>query len=244
MKPTIGISAMDAALQAAGNFVIETEAVRLDELLRRRGAPPGRPAVIAARVGAGEPADVCAMRWMHAGGREPLVFCPADFGAAIDLGAAAGVMARHLSAPVYLLLDHETAETEGDWRAFAEFRPLARPELTALDADPSGPRAEWLVVSYGSTQAPAAAATQRARAAGLRVYHLALQTLWPAPEEAILKAATGVKHCVVAERNLGQYVNELRRILPMATVTGAGTSGAPVPAALILERLQTTPRCC
>jgi pyruvate/2-oxoacid:ferredoxin oxidoreductase alpha subunit len=244
MKQTTVITAIDAALQAAGNFVAETEAVNLADLLRRRGPVVTRPAVIAARSGVGEPVDICAMRWMHPGGHAPLVFAPADFGQALDLGAAAGVMARQLNTAVYVLLDHELAETEDSWRAYTEFRAEADPQLFTMDADPAGNRAEWLVLSFGSTVWPAADATRQARAAGLRVHHLALQTLWPTPEAAIMKAAAGVKHVVVAERNRGQYVHEIRRVLPMATVIPAGSSGAPVEPEAILERLQGTPRCC
>lgn len=244
MKQTTAITAIDAALQAAGNFVAETEAAGLAELLRRRGPVLSRPAVIAARVGASEAADVCAMRWMHPGGVAPLVFAPADFGQALDLGAAAGVMARHLNTAVYLLLDHELAETEDVWRAFTEFRPVPDPQLCSMDADTAGNRAEWLVISYGSTAWPAGDATRQARASGVRVHHLALQTLWPLPEAAIMKAAAGVKHVVVAERNRGQYVHEIRRVLPMATVIPAGSNGGPVDPDAIMERLKSTPRCC
>lgn len=243
MKQTTLMTALDAALQAAANFVPETESVTLPELLRRR-SHARRPVVVAARTLPGDPADVCAMRWMIPGGQPPLVFAPATFGEALDLGAAAGVMARARNVAVYLLLDHELAEAEDSWRAFAEFRPAADPQLASADSDPAASRAEWLVVSYGAAAAASLQAVRQARAQGQRVHHLALQTLWPLPEAAVMRVAAGVKHVVVAERNMGQYVHEIRRVLPMATVTPAGTDGAPLTPEIVLEKLQGTPRCC
>ncbi len=126
---------------------------------------------------------------------------------------------------------------------------LSRPPrgftATRIDATPTDAgKPEWLVVTYGASCAPAHDAVVAARAEGQRVNLLHTRMLWPLPEAEILKAAAGMKHIVVAERNLGQYALEIRRILPELPVINAGRITAPLPAALILQRLQRSPRCC
>ncbi|MCC7508821.1 MAG: hypothetical protein IT464_05570 [Planctomycetes bacterium] len=103
---------------------------------------------------------------------------------------------------------------------------------------------EWLVITYGGSRSPAQAAVAEARGEGQRVSLLHTRMLWPLPEAELLKAAMGMKHVVVAERNLGQYALEIRRILPELPVINACRITAPLPAALILQRLQRSPRCC
>jgi 2-oxoglutarate ferredoxin oxidoreductase subunit alpha len=74
--------------------------------------------------------------------------------------------------------------------------------------------AETLVISYGITSRSARIAVERARAQGLKVSSLVLQTLWPTPISAIRKALQGIKRLIVPEMNLGQYRYELERIAP------------------------------
>ncbi|MBK8205714.1 MAG: hypothetical protein IPK87_02850 [Planctomycetes bacterium] len=126
---------------------------------------------------------------------------------------------------------------------------LSRPprgfKATRTDSGPSAKgKPEWLVVTYGASCAPAHDAVAGARADGQRVSLLRTRMLWPLPEAEILKAAMGMKHIVVAERNMGQYALEIRRILPELPVISAGRITAPLPASLILQRLQRSPRCC
>lgn len=118
-------------------------------------------------------------------------------------------------------------------RAAHEYRPESGPG-----------KAEWLVISYGATRQPARSAVDQAAGEGQRVNLLGLRVLWPVPEEAILKAAMGIKHVVVAERNLGQYAHEIRKLVPELPVIPAGSLSAPVSADAILARLQRSPRCC
>lgn len=105
-------------------------------------------------------------------------------------------------------------------------------------------RPEWLVVTYGATGAAATQAVEEARKEGQRVSLLNLNVLWPVPESELMRASMGIKHVVVAERNLGQYAQEVRRLLPELAMITAGSATGPVPANLILQRLQRTPRCC
>lgn len=118
-------------------------------------------------------------------------------------------------------------------------------EAATLNACPTEMgRPEWLVVSYGSTFGAASKAVEQARADSQRVNHLNLCTLWPFPEAAVMRASMGIKHIVIPERNLGQYAKELRRALPDIAVVPANCATGPVNAEVILNRLQSTPRCC
>ena len=118
-------------------------------------------------------------------------------------------------------------------------------QLYRLDAiDAAQGRAEWLVVSYGFTAAAAQEAVRRARTDGQRVNHLVLQTLWPFLEGVVVRAAMGIRHAVVPERNLGQYSLEIRRVLPDIAVIGVNRLAGPVTSQAIYETLRNSPRCC
>ena len=43
---------------------------------------------------------------------------------------------------------------------------------------------------------------------------LVLKTLWPVPEPLLREKAAAYSRIVVVEMNLGQYVREIRRVLP------------------------------
>jgi 2-oxoglutarate ferredoxin oxidoreductase subunit alpha len=73
---------------------------------------------------------------------------------------------------------------------------------------------DTLLITYGITTRAAKAACEDLKKAGTPISHLVLKTLWPVPEDLIRKKAENFKHIVVAEMNLGQYVNEIERILP------------------------------
>lgn len=271
MKPATTITALDAAAQAAEQSGVEVECMNLDQCLRRRGQF-ARPGVAVVSVAPGQATDIAALRWWQPGGVPPLVLAPSDFGGAIDLAARAALFARQAQAATIVLLEHEIAQLEGTWQPPDQVKPgplpplppldplLAAPErelrmqahrmehapsLSRFQPDPDGNAiAEWLVISFGSAVNASDTAIANARAAGQRIGHLALHTLWPLPEAAILKAARGVKHIVVPERNLGQYASEIRRLLPTIMVIAANAVPGPVDPALILDRLQKTPRCC
>jgi 2-oxoglutarate/2-oxoacid ferredoxin oxidoreductase subunit alpha len=49
-----------------------------------------------------------------------------------------------------------------------------------------------------------------------------LKTLWPVPQEAIRRAADGIRRVLVVEMNLGQYLHEIRRVLPGVTIGFVG----------------------
>lgn len=74
--------------------------------------------------------------------------------------------------------------------------------------------AEVAFISYGSVARAALQATDIVRKVGAKVGAIQLQTIWPFPDEQLKELCAGCKAVVVAELNMGQIVNEVRRILP------------------------------
>jgi len=71
-----------------------------------------------------------------------------------------------------------------------------------------------LIVAYGITAGAArAAAAELFAKQDVPVSLLVLKTLWPVPERVLLDAAGGMEQVLVVEMNLGQYVQEVRRVL-------------------------------
>jgi 2-oxoglutarate ferredoxin oxidoreductase subunit alpha len=74
--------------------------------------------------------------------------------------------------------------------------------------------ARTLIVAYGVTaRAAQAACNALFEGKGVPVSLLVLKTLWPVPEKVLRDAAAGMERVLVVEMNLGQYVNEVRRVL-------------------------------
>lgn len=74
--------------------------------------------------------------------------------------------------------------------------------------------ARTLLVAYGVTAGAArAAATKLFENKNIPVSLLVLKTLWPIPEQVLHDAANGMERILVVEMNLGQYVQEIRRVL-------------------------------
>jgi 2-oxoglutarate ferredoxin oxidoreductase subunit alpha len=69
--------------------------------------------------------------------------------------------------------------------------------------------AETLVISFGCSARSARGAQRRARREGRKVGFLKLLTLWPFPEEAVVRAAARVRKVVVPELNLGQLRSQV-----------------------------------
>ena len=75
-------------------------------------------------------------------------------------------------------------------------------------------KAETLIVSYGVSSRAARAVFNELKTTAQPVSLLVLKTLWPVPESVIQRTARDVKRVLVVEMNLGQYVREIKRILP------------------------------
>ncbi|MGD8880772.1 MAG: transketolase C-terminal domain-containing protein [Desulfobacterales bacterium] len=76
------------------------------------------------------------------------------------------------------------------------------------------PGSDTLVVAYGITTRAAKAAMKKLQQQNNGASLLVLKTLWPVPEALIRKKAAPFKRVLMAEMNLGQYIREIRRLLP------------------------------
>ena len=92
--------------------------------------------------------------------------------------------------------------------------------------------AAYAVVSYGGTARTAYEAVRAARAEGIRVGFLRLQTIWPFADAAVGRLADRVKKILVAELNYGQLTGEVTR----------ASHGTPVRPCLKYNMLDFTPQ--
>ena len=74
--------------------------------------------------------------------------------------------------------------------------------------------ADTLIISYGITSRSAAVAVREARARGIKISALCLQTLYPVPGKALISAMEGISKIIVPEMNMGQYILEVERLAP------------------------------
>jgi 2-oxoglutarate ferredoxin oxidoreductase subunit alpha len=74
--------------------------------------------------------------------------------------------------------------------------------------------AEVLVITYGISARSVMAATKRLSQSKTPISVLTLKTLWPIPEALIKQKAASYSQVVVIEMNLGQYIREIKRLLP------------------------------
>ena len=129
----------------------------------------------------------------------------------------------------------QTSSTHGpdgyitvDPEVIAESQDRLRDKLeTSLDTftffdEHQTPDADALVITYGISARAAMTAAKKLSDSGTPVSVLTLKTLWPLPEELIKNKATPYSRVFVIEMNLGQYVNEIRRILPDHSVLFLG----------------------
>jgi len=73
--------------------------------------------------------------------------------------------------------------------------------------------AEILMISYGITSRSVAVAIKKMREQGYKVSSLTLQSLYPVPRTTLSKALVGIKRVVVPEMNMGQYIQEIQRLI-------------------------------
>ena len=83
-------------------------------------------------------------------------------------------------------------------------------------------QADTLLIAYGVSARAAKAVFNVQKQQGKPISLLVLKTLWPVPENVIRQAARPAKRIVVVEMNLGQYVREIKRIVPGKTVDFCG----------------------
>jgi 2-oxoglutarate ferredoxin oxidoreductase subunit alpha len=74
--------------------------------------------------------------------------------------------------------------------------------------------AETLMISYGITSRSVAVAVKKMREQGYKVSSLTVQSLYPVPTTTLRKALVGIKRVIVPEMNMGQYIQEIQRLIP------------------------------
>lgn len=86
-----------------------------------------------------------------------------------------------------------------------------------------GPRdADTVIIAYGITARTALAAYKELTREGGSAAVLILKTLWPVLEETIVQNCREASRIIVPEMNLGQYVQEIERVLPDKEIRGLG----------------------
>lgn len=101
------------------------------------------------------------------------------------------------------------------------------------------PGTDTLVISYGITSRAVDEAAKAMAEKGRPVSTLSLKTIWPIPEQVLIKAALRFSRILVVEMNLGQYVNEIRRVLSGKQIDFFGQmNGALIAPATIMEAIE------
>ncbi|MDR2870569.1 MAG: 2-oxoacid:acceptor oxidoreductase subunit alpha [Deferribacteraceae bacterium] len=100
--------------------------------------------------------------------------------------------------------------------------------------------AETLIFAIGGTARSAKEAVDKAREAGIKAGLLKPLTIWPFPDKHIAKYKGRAKKIVVAELNLGQLINEVRRVAEGAfeLVPLQRVDGEPITPKQIVEAIK------
>ena len=171
---------------------VDLDAIDLPPLVERRKADPGQAYL---PHDFESPSEVPAFSDF---GAEPIArFTTSTHDKAAYLTASPAVIQE--------MIDHYTAKVE------------AAADDIAYVKDDLQENAEILLLSYGVVSRSAAVAVRQARAKGVKVSSLTLQTLYPVPEAAIRRALRGIKKVIVPEMNMGQYRLEIERLVPDGT---------------------------
>ncbi len=72
--------------------------------------------------------------------------------------------------------------------------------------------AEIVLISYGAPSRSVITAVKNARNEGIKAGFLKLNTIWPFPDEEVKKLAKSADNIIMVEMNLGQLVNEVKRV--------------------------------
>ncbi len=98
------------------------------------------------------------------------------------------------------------------------------------------PDSDALIICYGVTSRTVKDAAKQLRKKGKIISTLTLKTLWPIPMNLLNQTAKPFKRIIVIEMNLGQYVNEIRRVLCGKKIEFYGQmNGLLIPPSKIME---------
>jgi len=110
-------------------------------------------------------------------------------------------------------------------------------EITAVAVDHQAD-ASTLVISYGVTARTMKEAVKTARSGGKKVSSMNVKTLFPVPEEEILKASEGIPRIVIPEENMhGQYRRLIQHLFATKEVIGINKIGSMITPQEIVDRI-------
>ncbi|BCD62194.1 2-oxoglutarate/2-oxoacid ferredoxin oxidoreductase subunit alpha [Nitratiruptor sp. YY08-26] len=100
--------------------------------------------------------------------------------------------------------------------------------------------AEWLIVAYGSVSRSAREAINRLREQGVKIGMFRPITLWPSPEDKMKEIGERfpAEKILMPELNMGQYIDEVERVMKKRPVALNKANGRPISPAEIIEKLQ------
>ena len=168
---------------------VDLEAISLPPLIERRQAPADKPFLPFA-----QPEDRLTPDFLPLGGRIPVR----------QTSSTHGPDGYITTDPLQIERNQERlkAKLEQEVGSFTYY-------------DQTGPfSGKTLILSYGVTSRAARDAVIDLNRENGQICLLDLKTLWPVPEALIRDKAQGFEEVLVVEMNLGQYVREIRRILP------------------------------
>jgi 2-oxoglutarate ferredoxin oxidoreductase subunit alpha len=100
--------------------------------------------------------------------------------------------------------------------------------------------AEWLIIAYGSVSRAAREAINRLREQGVKIGMFRPITLWPSPQEKLEELAERfpAERILMPELNMGQYIDEVERIMKKRPVALNKANGRPISPAEIIDKLK------
>ncbi len=136
----------------------------------------------------------------------------------------------------YITIDPEVIEATQE-RLRAKIHKAA--DRIALYEKNISDKAQTLIISYGITSRAVDDAAKALARQGKPVSTLSLKTIWPVPENLIQQIAASHRNILVVEMNLGQYVNEIKRVLGNKEVKFYGQmNGLMISPAKIMEVIE------
>ncbi|MEM3788402.1 MAG: 2-oxoacid:acceptor oxidoreductase subunit alpha [Candidatus Bathyarchaeia archaeon] len=81
------------------------------------------------------------------------------------------------------------------------------------------------IVAYGIASRAIYEAVEEAKKRGVKVGYVRLKTLWPFPEKPVRRLAENAEKIIVPEMNLGQMVNEVKRVASCTKVVSLNKIG-------------------
>ena len=189
--PVIVLASKDISLTRQ---TVDFNAVKLSPLVARRSAAADAPFIPYAIE---EPVDVPA--FAPIGGRQRVRFT----GSIHDENGVLTIDRAKIARKLTHLREKITRQAES---------------LEYVDVD-LDLKAETLIVSYGAADGAVREAVATLRAAGTRVSHLTIYSLWPVPHRVLRRAMTPrIRRVIVPELNIGLYGDVLRGFVGEAAI--------------------------